>query len=333
MTYHAFVREVVRPHLEEEFVLFEHSPNLRIHAAGAKSLTSPHRDVDHMHSPWEVNFWVPLTPARDGASLWTESSPGRGDFHPFEVDYGQAVRFYGNQCMHFTKDNDTDGSRVSLDFRVVRLRDFMRSGIPLCGQEGSERWTLFSFYDVMGPDGIIGPKGWAAVAERAKGVELAAERPSLPVAAQVEVRSARSRSSSAEHARRCVKTFGSARAARGRCPRCGWIAARSKLLRELVYTDATGAQVPWLVESSAAAGEAWGLGCQPCRSARRRGVDVPETALTLFRFGVGTPGLLCAPLFRHGNHSKWQPREVDGPAVLLDRDGGHDRAVKAMTQP
>ena len=35
-------------------LLFEHCPNLRIHLAGEKSLTSPHTDRDHQHSQAET---------------------------------------------------------------------------------------------------------------------------------------------------------------------------------------------------------------------------------------------------------------------------------------
>lgn len=39
-----------------------------------------------------------IPPLRTGASLWAESEPGKGDFHPFEVSqYGTAVLFWGNQ--------------------------------------------------------------------------------------------------------------------------------------------------------------------------------------------------------------------------------------------
>ena len=69
--------------------------------------------------------------------------PGYGDFHPLEAHPGQCVRFWGNQCEHYTVlplcmicpciplccichpeplcqlPNEEDITRVSLDFRVV----------------------------------------------------------------------------------------------------------------------------------------------------------------------------------------------------------------------
>ena len=131
-----------------------------------------------------INFWVPLTSCFGDASLWAESAPGKGNFHPFEVEPGQAVRFYGNQCLHFTSglqkwsnmlwldtvheytwirnwkewrmvkmagdgaasrgDNKTDSSRVSFDFRAIRMRDFHWSQVPPPGDPRANevRWSI-----------------------------------------------------------------------------------------------------------------------------------------------------------------------------------------------
>lgn len=35
------------------------------------------------------------------------------------MKYGQCCRFYGNMCRHLTVPNDTDNTRMSIDFRVV----------------------------------------------------------------------------------------------------------------------------------------------------------------------------------------------------------------------
>ena len=45
--------------------------------------------------------------------------PGAGDFRPFELSVGEGMRFNGNECRHFTVPNDTDVTRVSIDFRVI----------------------------------------------------------------------------------------------------------------------------------------------------------------------------------------------------------------------
>lgn len=227
--YHDFVRQVVRSNLEEDMLIFEHCPNLRIHLAGEKSLTSPHTDKDHQHSEAEINFWVPLTSCFGDASLWAESAPGKGNFHPFEVEPGQAVRFYGNQCLHFTRDNKTDSSRVSFDFRAIRMRDFHWSQVPPPGDPRANevRWSIFAYYDVMVADGSIltSPEEWEERVVPALGQRKLAEEvpPALgavpygdqPAPASPARRA--QRSPSPEHVAACGLRYGSQREA-SRCP-------------------------------------------------------------------------------------------------------------------
>ncbi|CAK0793566.1 unnamed protein product, partial [Prorocentrum cordatum] len=127
-----FVQRVLLPHLGEEWVLFERSPNLRLHFARQKAPVSAHCDSEHFHSPFEINFWVPLVDILDGSeSLWAESAPGAGDFRPFVAPYGEAVRFYGNKATHFT---------VPVGRRVDGLQ-FLTAG--------PQRFTVFGYYGVV----------------------------------------------------------------------------------------------------------------------------------------------------------------------------------------
>lgn len=117
--YDRFVQEVVVPSLGVECVYYQHLPTFRVAPPGMRALGVKHCDSEYKHQPGEINFWLPLTPVWGSNTLWTETEPGKGDFHPMELDYGQMQRFYGNKCEHYTLANDTDSTRVSLDFRVV----------------------------------------------------------------------------------------------------------------------------------------------------------------------------------------------------------------------
>ena len=110
-------------------LIFQRLPTMRVQLAGAdKALGPMHTDAGYGHQASEINFWVPLTATHSNAknTLWSESSPGRGDFAPFRVGYGQAVRFWGNRCRHYTVANeDAEGStRISFDLRAVADCDF-----------------------------------------------------------------------------------------------------------------------------------------------------------------------------------------------------------------
>ena len=119
--YLELLRDVVRPHIADpRGLLFQRRPTFRCHVAGGGEATGvAHRDVDNGHPPAEINFWLPLTRVGGTNSLYAESAPDLADFTPFESDYGRMVRFWGAQCVHYTKPNETDRTRVSFDFRVV----------------------------------------------------------------------------------------------------------------------------------------------------------------------------------------------------------------------
>jgi len=82
---------------------------------------------------------------KSNTTLWVESLPNQGDFHPVEINYGNMVSFFGSLCRHFVPDNksergsssvnaDTSSSsqcqihegftRISFDFRVGILPYF-----------------------------------------------------------------------------------------------------------------------------------------------------------------------------------------------------------------
>ena len=137
--YRRFVREVAVPLLRDREavedgdgsvatdgangdreVLFQVKPNFRCHVPGTGHLlVHKHRDADYHHQPNEVNFWLPLTPCFGANTVWCESNPGAEDYAPFECNFGEVIRFWGHSCAHFTVPNDTDHTRVSIDFRII----------------------------------------------------------------------------------------------------------------------------------------------------------------------------------------------------------------------
>merc|ERR1711920_796336 len=83
--------------------------------------------------------WIPLTDVSDSNSLYVETKRDAGDFRAWEMRPGQVARFYGNQVLHYTTPNETDSTRVSLDFRVLREEEWSVaafSHFPLGGYFG-----------------------------------------------------------------------------------------------------------------------------------------------------------------------------------------------------
>lgn len=92
-------------------------PMLRVNFHGARAILRFHRDVEYGQSPSTINIWLPVTKVYGSNSLCLESRPGKSDFTPIELDYGQALMFYGTEIWHGTLDNISGGTRISLDFR------------------------------------------------------------------------------------------------------------------------------------------------------------------------------------------------------------------------
>ena len=136
MEFYSFYEVMLRKHcapnvgLTEgcgETLLYQKNPTLRVmYPDIGKSVGKRHKDADYHHQEGEINFWVPFVDLSndDSACLFAESSPGKGDFHPFNCKFGDFVRFWGNQVTHYTIENVSSITRVSIDFRVIRLCDF-----------------------------------------------------------------------------------------------------------------------------------------------------------------------------------------------------------------
>ena len=68
-------------------------------------------------------FHIPLTSSTGASALYTESHPGREDWHPLSAkSFGLGHLFDGARCLHFNMENATDRTCVSIDFCVSIYR-------------------------------------------------------------------------------------------------------------------------------------------------------------------------------------------------------------------
>ena len=133
-----FIRDVVAGlmDVDPDDLVFQRHPTLRVCFPSDKPMGVPHTDYEYHHMPSEVNIWIPLTDVYDTNTLYVESSPGKGDFKPIELSYGQGFRFWGNKCRHYTVPNQTSTTRVSLDFRVIAKSRFNPNFRDMKGRVG-----------------------------------------------------------------------------------------------------------------------------------------------------------------------------------------------------
>lgn len=166
--YEQFVKDVLLRHPEmlppncgdTEYAL-QVDPSFRIHLPNNTALgkrdddtgevIGMHCDADYNHQPGEINFILPLTPMFDTNSVYVESEPGKGDFHPAKVEVGELFCFYGNKCRHYNRRNDTGVSRLSLDFRIIPMKLY-DSEWPAVSIHGKRPLTLGGYFKkVYGP--------------------------------------------------------------------------------------------------------------------------------------------------------------------------------------
>lgn len=120
-----FVITYIGPHLYKtnkctQFY-FQSFPCIRVVRPNEFSI-GPHCDSSYGFNQANINFYIPLTRIYGTNSLVLESSPGQENWHIIDSNYGGIKRFWGAQCSHFTVENHTSQTRISLDFRVVDSR-------------------------------------------------------------------------------------------------------------------------------------------------------------------------------------------------------------------
>lgn len=112
------------PSSEKICYRYQSFPCLRVIRPDEFSI-GPHCDMAYGHSIGNINFHIPLTPTFGTNCVYTESHPGREDWHPLKTKaVGLGYVFDGARCLHFTLENTTPSTRVSLDFRIAIYRDY-----------------------------------------------------------------------------------------------------------------------------------------------------------------------------------------------------------------
>jgi hypothetical protein len=97
---------------------------------------------------------VPLTAAMGTNALYTESHPGKENWHPLITkSIGLGFLFDGARCLHFNMENTTETTSVALDFVIAIYNDRMDiddhvDGETLCnGFILEDQFSEQGFYD------------------------------------------------------------------------------------------------------------------------------------------------------------------------------------------
>lgn len=110
----------------EELIIYQSYPSIRFQFENSIAVP-PHCDSDSIgnHPLGEKNFIIPITKMENTNSLYIESKPGKGDFESVFLEYGDIFYFNGNKCIHRNESNKEGKLRISFDFRVILLKDYL----------------------------------------------------------------------------------------------------------------------------------------------------------------------------------------------------------------
>ncbi len=112
---------------DENILIFQSFPSIRIQYH-ENVVIPPHFDSDDIgkHPLGEKNFIIPITKMYGTNTMYIESEPEKKDFKPLEAEYGDLLYFNGNTCTHHNMKNIEKDIRISLDFRIILLKDYLK---------------------------------------------------------------------------------------------------------------------------------------------------------------------------------------------------------------
>ena len=124
-SYEKFINDEIGKIIKKPF-LYQYLPSYRVQLPNDQAIHKWHfdSDEDHKHPEGEINFCLAITEMKDTTAIWCETEPGKKDFIPLEMKYGEFFQFNGNKCTHGNKINTSNNTRISLDFRILPFENY-----------------------------------------------------------------------------------------------------------------------------------------------------------------------------------------------------------------
>ena len=124
--YKKFIFNYIRS-LYDGPIYYQKIPNIRFHFPENLGVGRFHKDSEFGHPEEEDNFFLPLTPALNTNTMWVETKPDKEDYKPMNCTYGEIVKWKGSKLSHGNKINKEKKTRVSLDFRILPVKDYVEN--------------------------------------------------------------------------------------------------------------------------------------------------------------------------------------------------------------
>ena len=112
---------------DENVYIYQSFPSIRIQYFDSVTIP-PHYDSDDIgrHPIGEKNFLLPITRMYGSNTIFIESEPDKQDYSGVDMEYGELFAFNGNKCTHYNNRNIEKNVRISLDFRILLLSDYIQ---------------------------------------------------------------------------------------------------------------------------------------------------------------------------------------------------------------
>lgn len=110
----------------EQVLIYQSFPSIRFQFYDGVAVP-PHKDSDHLgqHPIGEKNFLVPITQMKNTNRIFIETECDKKDFRGVDLEQGDLFYFNGNTCTHYNHKNKEDYTRISFDFRILTLKDYI----------------------------------------------------------------------------------------------------------------------------------------------------------------------------------------------------------------
>lgn len=149
--YNEFLSNVIKP-LYNENIVYQIKPTFRIHFPNGMSVGMFHKDKDLRDYDWhesikEDNFYLPFTDTYDTNTIWYETEEDKGDYTPMNCKYGEIIQWDGTNLTHGNKINETNDTRVSMDFRVTTESNFKNSTKNT--KNNKTKFTIGGYYNII----------------------------------------------------------------------------------------------------------------------------------------------------------------------------------------
>jgi ectoine hydroxylase-related dioxygenase (phytanoyl-CoA dioxygenase family) len=151
--YKKFIKDIVLPIMknitdENEFA-YQTFPTFRVQLPNNVAVTKYHTDSDleFKHPEGEINFIIPLTKMFDTNTIWAESEPDKGDFKALNLELGELLCWNFNKCHHGNKINETNFTRVSMDFRILPMSKYKNNNnIGNSSASSNSKFKIGNYY-------------------------------------------------------------------------------------------------------------------------------------------------------------------------------------------